>query len=218
MLTPKTRTRHCASSCPGKHLGFPQLPCIIGVADCISYVVIVFPGSGCVAETSARLHAPAYVPWAPIVSLRKSSCEASGGGEFPGPRETSGAEVRVPAERPLALNALVLAPEEQESSSEGSWRRSLSPEPRRRGSGQRQEAHRNEVVEELAVQWPLSLRPADREQGGHAGSTSSTIKGGVMVSGRTPVAGDRAEGRSWMEGRCPEGRCPAVVPARGGAG
>uniref|UniRef100_A0A9L0IV20 C2H2-type domain-containing protein n=1 Tax=Equus asinus TaxID=9793 RepID=A0A9L0IV20_EQUAS len=36
-------------------------------------------GSGCVAETSARLHAPAYVPWAPIVSLRNSRCEASGG-------------------------------------------------------------------------------------------------------------------------------------------
>ncbi|XP_046507284.1 zinc finger protein 674-like isoform X1 [Equus quagga] len=88
MLTPKTRTRHCASSCPGKHLGFPPLPCIIRVADCISCVVIVFPGSGCVAETSARLHAPAYVPWAPIVSLRKSRCEASGGDLHP----LSGAE------------------------------------------------------------------------------------------------------------------------------
>lgn len=39
-----------------------------------------------------------------------------------------------------------------------------------------------------------------------------------MVSGRIFVVGDRVEGRSWMEGRCFEGRCFVVVFVRGGGG
>lgn len=112
MLIFKTRTRYCVFLCLGKYLGFFLFFCIIGVVDCIFCVVIVFLGSGCVVEISARFYVLVYVFWVSIVSFRKSSCEVLGGGEFFGLREIFGVEVRVLVERFLVLNVLVLVFEE----------------------------------------------------------------------------------------------------------
>lgn len=130
MLPLKTRMRHCASWCPVKHLGFPQLHSIIEIANCFSCMVIVFPGSACITETTDhQLQIPAYLTWVSLV-YRRPSLRSQKEVSSPGQRQRSGAEVMVPADMRLSLNHLVLPPQESESFCEGNWRISLSPEPR----------------------------------------------------------------------------------------
>lgn len=84
MLPIKTRMRHWASWCQVKHLDFSQLHSVTEVANCIYCVVIVFPGSGSITETTAHHCSDSSLSTLGFLSLQKTQSEASEGGEFLG--------------------------------------------------------------------------------------------------------------------------------------
>ena len=148
MLPLKTRMRHCASWCPVKHLGFPQLHSIIEIGNCFSCMVIVFPGSACTTETTAhQLQIPAYLTWVSLV-YRRPSLRSQKKVSSPGQRQRSGAEVMVPADMWLSLNPLVLPP--QKSAPErgtGGEASAQSPDPDAQDEVQRLTGQ--QILEEL---------------------------------------------------------------------